>query len=253
MTNILEVRKLRKSFYQLQAVSDVDFEVREGEILGLIGPNGSGKTTLFDCVTGIQRPSGGDVFFMGREITHLSPNRIYRLGIGRTFQLVQLFPDMTVLDNMIMAIQESQGTVLRRLFQIDESKDKQRALELLEFLNILHLKDQLAKNLSYGQQKLLDLGMVLMSDPKLIMLDEPMAGVNATLGCEICERLVELNRCGCSFLVIEHNMRMMMGLCHRIVVLDYGKKIAEGNPAEIQANQQVLAAYFGGQCGTPGS
>jgi len=246
MNNILEVRGLKKNFYQLQAVAGVDFEVREGEILGLIGPNGSGKTTLFDCVTGIQRASGGDVFFMGKRITHLSPHRIYRLGVGRTFQLVQLFPEMTVLDNMIMAIQESEGTVLTRLFQIDESEDEARAIELLNFLNIIHLKDQLAKNLSYGQQKLLDLGMVLMSDPKLIMLDEPMAGVNATLGREICDRLIELNKRGCSFLVIEHNMRMVMGLCQRIVVLDYGKKIAEGSPAEIQENQQVLAAYFGG-------
>jgi len=246
MNNILEVRGLKKSFYQLQAVAGVDFEVREGEILGLIGPNGSGKTTLFDCVTGVQRPTGGDVFFMGKKITRMKPHGIYRLGVGRTFQLVQLFPGMTVLDNMIMAIQESEGTLLTRLFQVDESKDRERAIELLEFLNIIHLKDQLAKNLSYGQQKLLDLGMVLMSDPKLIMLDEPMAGVNATLGKEICERLIELNERGCSFLVIEHNMRMVMGLCHRIIVLDYGKKIAEGSPDEIQENEQVLAAYFGG-------
>ena len=176
----------------------------------------------------------------------MKPHSIYRLGVGRTFQLVQLFPGMTVLDNMIMAIQESEGTLLGRLFQLDESKDRDRAIELLKFLNIIHLKDQLAKNLSYGQQKLLDLGMVLMSDPKLIMLDEPMAGVNATLGREICERLIELNERGCSFLVIEHNMRMVMGLCHRIIVLDYGKKIAEGSPDEIQENEQVLAAYFGG-------
>jgi len=246
MNNILEVKGLKKSFYQLQAVAGVDFEVKEGEILGLIGPNGSGKTTLFDCVTGVQRPTGGDVYFMGKRITRMKPHSIYRLGVGRTFQLVQLFPGMTVLDNMIMAIQESEGTLLGRLFQLDESKDRDRAIELLKFLNIIHLKDQLAKNLSYGQQKLLDLGMVLMSDPKLIMLDEPMAGVNATLGREICERLIELNERGCSFLVIEHNMRMVMGLCHRIVVLDYGKKIAEGSPAEIQENQQVLAAYFGG-------
>jgi len=246
MNNILEVKGLKKNFYQLQAVAGIDFEVREGEILGLIGPNGSGKTTLFDCVTGVQRPTGGDVYFMGKRVTRMKPHSIYRMGIGRTFQLVQLFPGMTVLDNMIMAIQESEGTLFSRLFQLDESKDRDRAIELLEFLNIIHLKDQLAKNLSYGQQKLLDLGMVLMSDPKLIMLDEPMAGVNATLGREICDRLLDLNERGCSFLVIEHNMRMVMGLCHRIVVLDYGKKIAEGTPAEIQENQQVLAAYFGG-------
>ena len=246
MNNILEIVGLRKKFYQLEAVAGVDFEVREGEILGLIGPNGSGKTTLFDCITGIQRPTAGEVQFMGKRITRMKPNSIYQLGIGRTFQLVQLFPGMTVLDNMIMAIQESEGTVLSRLFQMDESKDEKKAIELLEFLNIIHLKDQIAKNISYGQQKLLDMGMVLMSKPKLIMLDEPMAGVNATLGKEIAERLIELNRRGCSFLIIEHNMRVIMNLCHRIVVLDYGKKIAEGSPEEIQNDEQVLAAYFGG-------
>jgi len=246
MTNILEVKGLRKKFYQLEAIGGVDLEVREGEILGLIGPNGSGKTTLFDCVTGVQRPTGGDIFFMGKRITRVKPHSVYKLGVGRTFQLVQLFPGMTVLDNMIMAIQESEGTLLSRLFMIDESRDRKKAIELLEFLNIIHLKDELAKNLSYGQQKLLDLGMVLMSDPKLIMLDEPMAGVNATLGKEIGERLIELNERGCSFLVIEHNMRVVMNLCQRIVVLDHGKKIAEGLPEDIQNNEQVLAAYFGG-------
>jgi len=246
MNNILEIVGLRKKFYQLEAVAGVDFEVREGEILGLIGPNGSGKTTLFDCITGIQRPTAGEVRFMGKRITRMKPNSIYQLGIGRTFQLVQLFPGMTVLDNMIMAIQESEGTVLSRLFQMDESKDEKKAIELLEFLNIIHLKDQISKNISYGQQKLLDMGMVLMSKPKLIMLDEPMAGVNATLGKEIAERLIELNHRGCSFLIIEHNMRVIMNLCHRIVVLDYGKKIAEGSPEEIQNDEQVLAAYFGG-------
>ena len=246
MNNILEIVGLRKKFYQLEAVAGVDFEVREGEILGLIGPNGSGKTTLFDCITGIQRPTAGEVRFKGKRITRMKPNSIYQLGIGRTFQLVQLFPGMTVLDNMIMAIQESEGTVLSRLFQMDESKDEKKAIELLEFLNIIHLKDQISKNISYGQQKLLDMGMVLMSKPKLIMLDEPMAGVNATLGKEIAERLIELNHRGCSFLIIEHNMRVIMNLCHRIVVLDYGKKIAEGSPEEIQNDEQVLAAYFGG-------
>jgi len=246
MTNILEIKGLRKKFYQLEAVAGVDFEVHEGEILGLIGPNGSGKTTMFDCITGIQRPTAGDIYFMGKRITRMKPHSVYKHGIGRTFQLVQLFPGMTVLDNMVMAIQESEGTLLTRLFQIDESRDVEKAIELLEFLNIIHLKDEFAKNLSYGQQKLLDLGMVLMSDPKLIMLDEPMAGVNATLGREIGERLLELNERGCSFLVIEHNMRVVMNLCHRIVVLDHGKKIAEGLPEEIQDNQQVLEAYFGG-------
>jgi branched-chain amino acid transport system ATP-binding protein len=246
MNNILEIRGLRKRFYQLEAVAGVNFDVREGEILGLIGPNGSGKTTLFDCVTGIQRPTAGEVRFMGRRITRMKPHTVYRYGIGRTFQLVQLFPEMTALDSMIMAVQESEGTLLSRLFKMDETDDINKAIELLEFLNIIHLKDEVAKNLSYGQQKLLDIGMVLMSDPKLIMLDEPLAGVNPTLGKEIAARLVELNRQGRSFLVIEHNMRVVMNLCHRIVVLDHGEKIAEGSPEEIQNNEQVLAAYFGG-------
>ncbi|MEW5827141.1 MAG: ABC transporter ATP-binding protein [Candidatus Bipolaricaulota bacterium] len=246
MNPILEIKGLRKKYYELEALGGVDFDVREGEILGLIGPNGSGKTTLFDCVTGIQKATAGEVRFLGRRISGLKPHSIYRSGIGRTFQLVQLFPGMTVLDNMIMAVQESEGTILSRLFRRDERHHIEKAIGLLEFLNILRLKDQVAKCLSYGQQKLLDLGMVLMSDPRLIMLDEPMAGVNATLGREIGERLVELNRKGCSFLVIEHNMRMVMNLCTRIVVLDHGKKIAEGAPAEIQKNQQVLTAYFGG-------
>ncbi|RLE32671.1 ABC transporter ATP-binding protein [Candidatus Acetothermia bacterium] len=246
MNNILEIKGLRKKFYQLEALAGVDLAVREGEILGLIGPNGSGKTTLFDCVTGIQRSTSGEIYFMGKRITGMKPHHVYKHGIGRTFQLVQLFPGMTVLDNMIMAIQESKGTLLSRLFTRDETEDVEKAIGLLEFLNIVHLKDELARCLSYGQQKLLDLGMVLMSDPSLIMLDEPMAGVNATLGKEIGERLIELNRRGCSFLIIEHNMRMVMNLCHRIVVLDHGEKIAEGTPEEIQNDEQVLAAYFGG-------
>ncbi len=235
MNNILEIKGLRKKFYQLEALAGVDLAVREGEILGLIGPNGSGKTTLFDCVTGIQRSTSGEIYFMGKRITGMKPHHVYKHGIGRTFQLVQLFPGMTVLDNMIMAIQESKGTLLSRLFTRDETEDVEKAIGLLEFLNIVHLKDELARCLSYGQQKLLDLGMVLMSDPSLIMLDK-----------EIGERLIELNRHGCSFLIIEHNMRMVMNLCHRIVVLDHGEKIAEGTPEEIQNNEQVLAAYFGG-------
>jgi len=246
MNNILEIRGLRKKFYQLDALAGVDLDVREGEILGLIGPNGSGKTTLLDCITGIQRPTAGEVRFMGQRITGMKPHTIYRLGIGRTFQLVQLFPEMTVLDNMLMGIQESKGTLLTRLFRRDETDDINKALGLLEFLNIIHLKDELAKNLSYGQQKLLDIGMVLMSDPKLIMLDEPLAGVNPTLGKEIAAHIAELNRQGCTFLIVEHNMRVVMNLCHRVAVLDHGKKIAEGTPEEIQNNEQVLTAYFGG-------
>jgi branched-chain amino acid transport system ATP-binding protein len=244
---ILETKGLKKYFYQLEALKGVDLHVEEGELLGLIGPNGSGKTTLFDCVTGVFKPSAGKVFFKGKDITALKPDWSYKLGIGRTFQLAQLFPEMTVLENMLLAIQESQGTMLNRLFRIREDENRNKALSLLEFLKIDHVKDEFAKNLSYGQQKLLDMGMVLMSDPELIMLDEPLAGVNRSLAIEIVERIRELQQnYGCTFVIIEHDMKVVMDLCERIIVLDYGEKIAEGTPEEIQNNESVLSAYFGG-------
>ena len=243
---LLEAKGLKKLFYTYAALNSVDIHVNEGELLGLIGPNGSGKTTFFNCVTGILETSGGEVFFKGQNITNFGPDKVYKMGIGRTFQLVQLFPEMTVMDNMLLAIQESQGSMFSRLFKINEDSNKKKALELLDFLKISRLKDEYAKNLSYGQQKLLDLGMVLMSDPKLVMLDEPLAGVNKTLAKEIIERIRELNKAGSTLIIIEHDMPVVMNLCERIVVLDYGEKIAEGEPKEIQNNELVLKAYFGG-------
>ena len=244
---LLEVVNLTKYFYQLPALKGVDLHVNKGELLGLIGPNGSGKTTLFNCVTGVLRSSDGRVFFKGKDITNAKPDAIYKRGIGRTFQLVQLFPEMTVLDNMTVAIQESQGTMLSRLFMISEAENREKGEALLDFLRISHLKDEYAKNLSYGQQKLLDLGMALMSDPELILLDEPLAGVNRSLVREIIDRIRELNeQLGCTFIIIEHDMPVVMNLCERLIVLDYGEKIAEGKPKEIQNNERVLKAYFGG-------
>jgi branched-chain amino acid transport system ATP-binding protein len=243
---VLEIRSLTKRFYEFAALKDVSFHVEANELLGLIGPNGSGKTTLFGCVSGILATSAGKVFYKGRDITHFKPHAIYRLGIGRTFQLVQLFPEMTVVDNMLVAIQESQGSMFSRLFKIVDDDNRKKALSLLEFLKIDHVKDEFAKNLSYGQQKLLDLGMVLMSDPELILLDEPLAGVNRSLANEIVERIRELQQTyACTFVIIEHDMKVVMDLCERIVVLDYGEKIAEGTPEEIQNNERVLSAYFG--------
>jgi branched-chain amino acid transport system ATP-binding protein len=243
---IIEINSLRKDFYELVALKGVDLHVEKGELLGLIGPNGSGKTTLFDCVTGILKPKEGSVWLNGKDITNFKPHAVYKMGIGRTFQLVQLFPAMTVLDNMLLAIQESQGNTLNRLFKINEDENVKRALAILNFLKIDHLRENHAKNLSYGQQKLLDLGMVLMSDPDLVLLDEPLAGVNRSLAREIIERVRELNEQGRTFIIIEHDMKVVMDLCERIVVLDYGEKIAEGTPEEIKNNDQVLKAYFGG-------
>lgn len=243
---VLETRFLEKHFYQVVALKGVDICVEEGELLGLIGPNGSGKTTLFDCITGILRPNGGKVLFKGKDITNFKPHTIYRMGMGRTFQLVQLFPEMTVLDNMLLAIQENQRNMMSRLFKISEDENIEKANALLKFLKIDHLCNNPAKTLSYGQQKLLDLGMVLIPDPDLILLDEPLAGVNRSLALEIIDRVSQLNEQGRTFIMIEHDMKVVMNLCKRIVVLDYGEKIAEGTSEEIQKNEDVLTAYFGG-------
>ena len=243
----LEVDGLRKSFSGFAALRGVDLHVDEGELFGLIGPNGSGKTTFFNCVTGILKCSAGKVAFKGREITNSAPDSIYQMGIGRTFQLIELFPGMTVLENMLLAVQESQGSMFSRLFRIREEANERRAIELLEFLQIAHVKDELARNLSYGQQKLLDFGMVMMSKPDLILLDEPTCGVEIQMRQELMHHIKELNKQGTTIIVIEHNMDVVMNLCARIVVLDTGEKIAEGSPQEIQNNQKVIDAYFGAE------
>ena len=242
---LLEIRNLTKHFFRLSALSRVSLSVEPGELLGIIGPNGSGKTTLFNCVTGVLRPSDGQVLLQGEDITGRSADRVYQRGIARTFQLIQLFPEMTVVENMLVAAQEKKGTLLSRLLRRAEAEETTRALALLEFLGIAGLKDSLASNLSYGQQKLLDFGMALMSDPRLILLDEPMAGVNPTMVKHLVGHILELNARGYTFVVIEHNMEVVMSLCRRIVVLSQGERIAEGTPSEIAENPLVLDAYFG--------
>ena len=242
---LLEVRDLSKHFYRLSALSAVSLSVAPGDLLGVIGPNGSGKTTLFNCVTGVLRPSSGQVLFEGEDLTGVTADAVYRRGIARTFQLIQVFPEMTVLENLLVATQERHGTLWGRLLRRDEGPETARALELLDFLGIAHVKDNMASNLSYGQQKLLDLGMALMPEPKLVLLDEPMAGLNPTIIKSIVEHIHALNARGYSFVVIEHNMEVVMSLCRRIVVLSQGEKIAEGPPAEIHDNPLVMDAYFG--------
>ena len=242
---LMEIDRLTKHFYHLSALSLVSFDVKSGELLGLIGPNGSGKTTLFNCVTGVLRPSRGQVRFKGEDITKLSADAVYHRGISRTFQLIQLFPEMTVLENMLMAAQERKGTLLSRLLRRDEAEERDRALKLLEYLGLSSVKENLAANLSYGQQKLLDFGMALMPEPEVILLDEPMAGVNPTMIKTLVGHIQDLNAQGYTFVVIEHNMEVVMSLCRRIVVLSQGEKIAEGSPAEIHENPLVMDAYFG--------
>jgi ABC-type branched-subunit amino acid transport system ATPase component len=242
---LLEIETLSKRFFELPALDRVSLQVQPGELLGIIGPNGSGKTTLFNCVSGVLHSDDGRVRFKGEDITNHSADSVFARGIARTFQLIQLFPEMTVLENMLMAAQEREGTLVGRLLKREPDEVKQRARELLDYLGIGFLRGNLASNLSYGQQKLLDFGMALMSKPEVILLDEPLAGVNPTMIRSLVSHIEELNSRGHTFVVIEHNMEIMMSLCRRIIVLSQGQQIAEGTPEEVAENPLVLDAYFG--------
>ena len=243
---VLKVTGLKKAYGAIQAVGGVSFEVRPGEIFGVIGPNGSGKTTLFNSMLGQITPDEGKIELNGQDVTTLGPLELNRLGVGRTFQTLQVFGKMTVRDNLIVAAQEHQGSLLSRIFAPGDSGLGDKADVLIEQFHINHVADKKAGELSYGQQKLVDIAMAFMSDPDLVLLDEPCAGVNPALVGGISKLLKELNqsRKG-SFVVIEHNMDFVMELCHRIMVMVEGEVLAIGTPAEIRANKKVLDAYLG--------
>ena len=243
---LLKVTDLKKAYGAIQAVGGVSFEVRPGEIFGVIGPNGSGKTTLFNSMLGQITPDTGKIELNGQDVTRLGPLELNRLGVGRTFQTLQVFGKMTVRDNLIVAAQEHQGTMFSRMFAPSDSDLGAKADALIDQFHIKHVADKKAGELSYGQQKLVDIAMAFMSEPDLVLLDEPCAGVNPSLVGGISTLLKELNktRKG-SFVVIEHNMDFVMDLCHRIMVMVEGKVMAIGTPEEIRANKQVLDAYLG--------
>jgi len=243
---VLKVTGLKKAYGAIQAVGGVSFEVRLGEIFGVIGPNGSGKTTLFNSMLGQITPDEGKIELNGQDVTTLGPLELNRLGVGRTFQSLQVFGKMTVRDNLIVAAQEHQGSLFSRMFAPGDSGLGGKADALIEQFHISHVADKKAGELSYGQQKLVDIAMAFMSEPDLVLLDEPCAGVNPALVGGISKLLKELNqsRKG-SFVVIEHNMDFVMGLCHRIMVMVEGEVLAIGTPAEIRANKKVLDAYLG--------
>lgn len=244
---LLKVTGLRKSYGAIVAVAGVSFEVMPGEIFGVIGPNGSGKTTMFNSVLGQIRPDGGRVELKGRDITGLSPLQLSRRGVGRTFQTLQVFGRMSVRDNLLVAAQEHRGSMAGRLFAPGDSGLGSQADALIEKFRIGHVAHQKAGELSYGQQKLVDIAMAFMSEPDLVLLDEPCAGVNPSLVGGISVLLKELNReRRGSFIVIEHNMDFVMDLCHRILVMVEGSVLAVGTPDEIRANRSVLDAYLGG-------
>lgn len=243
---ILQVSDIAKSYGAIRAVAGVSFEVMPGEIFGVIGPNGSGKTTLFNSVLGQITPDTGRIALKGRDITGLSPVELSRRGVGRTFQTLQVFGKMTVRDNLLVAAQEHHGSMFSRMFAPGDSGLGAKADALIDQFRIRHVADKKAGELSYGQQKLVDIAMAFMSDPDLVLLDEPCAGVNPSLVGGISTLLKELNRSRrCSFVVIEHNMDFVMDLCHRILVMVEGQVLAVGTPAEIRANKQVLDAYLG--------
>jgi ABC-type branched-subunit amino acid transport system ATPase component len=230
---MLEIRDLTKTFGGLRALADCSFAIDAGDIVGLIGPNGSGKTTLFNIIAGYLPKDAGAVRFRGEDLGGLRPFQIARKGIARTFQVTRIFPKMTLIENLVLPAGGGGGDRLAR------------AAALLELVDLAELRDEYAHDLSFGQQRLLSIIQVLMLDPTLILLDEPAAGVNPTMQNKIIELMHHLNAEGKTFLVIEHNMDLVMNHCRRIVVLNMGRKIAEGTPDQVRRNEAVLAAYFG--------
>jgi len=246
MTRVLEVSGLRKRFGGIAAVDGVSFHVDEGEILGIIGPNGCGKSTTFNCILGQLAPTAGEVKLDGRVVTGMRPCDLNRLGVSRTFQLLQVFPQLSVRENLILAGQEHEGTMLSRLFGPPDAGLGPAADRMIGFFKLDHLANTPAGELSYGQQKLLDAAMAFVAGPRLTLLDEPAGGVNPTMLSTLKERLRAINRQqGATFVVIEHNMEFVMSLCSRLLVMAEGKVLAEGAPEAIRANPAVIEAYLG--------
>ena len=246
MSATLSVRDISKSFGAIRAVDGVSFDVQPGEVLGLIGPNGSGKSTLFNCILGQLAPTTGRVEVKGESVSGLRPCDLSRRGVGRTFQQLSVFPQLSVLDNIIFAGQEHHGTLLSRLFRKSDAGLTAEADRMIAFFRLTHLRDEMAGALSYGQQKLVDAAMAFMAGPDLVLLDEPAGGVNLTMLAHLKDRLIAYNReHGTTFVVIEHNMEFVMSLCTRIIVLAQGRIICEGTPDQVRRDQTVIDAYLG--------
>ena len=251
----LEVEGLRKEFGGITAVDDVSFDVEEGTLTGLIGPNGAGKSTTFNLITGMLDPTEGTVRFNGEDITGLQPHEIANRGLARTFQIARELEEMTVLENMMLAPKGQVGESLWRSImpltrgsvREQETEQLERVWEVLDFFEIDHLADEYAGNLSGGQRKLLEMARALLTDPDMLLLDEPFAGVNPTLEKRLLEHIHELRERGYTFLIVEHDMDLIMNNCERVIVMHQGRILEDGTPAEIKESEEVIEAYLGGE------
>ncbi len=245
MTVLLETQDIAKAFGGLRALDGCSLSIERGTIAGLIGPNGSGKTTLFNVITGFTRSDRGQVRLDQRPITGARPDRVFALGVGRTFQITRVFARMTVLENMLVATQRHEAWP-RSLVRSPGSREEQgRAMDLLDLVGLTPLASSYAGTLSYGQRKLLELAYVLVADPAVLLLDEPAAGVNPSVLNKIRDLIVELNTRGKTFVIVEHNMEFVMNLCHAVTVMHQGRALVTGTPAQVRSDPRVLDAYLG--------